>query len=410
MNERLAAELASLRIDRGTTRRTSSPVGRTLRTLGLLGVLTLGSVVAWRVGMPWIEARVFRTEVTATEILVVSPVEGQVELTSTGYVVPQVEADVSSKVVGRIEQTNVREGDRVKVGQVLFDLDARDERVGVASAAARVAAARARAFEARAQLNEIIVQRDRERRLVETGASASATADDLGTKAASLEGHVRSADADVQTAEAELSERQTTLSRMTIRAPIDGTVVTKPRQPGDVVTPGVSLLTLSDFSSIVVEADVAEARLHAVRRGGPCEIVLDAYPDRRWRGEVTEVSPKLNRAKASATVKVRFLERDDTVLPEMAARISFLESPLDPAQLAEPPKTIVPESALAERAGTKIVFVLDAGRARAVPVTLGKPFAGGFELVAGPAPGTKVVSAPPATLEDGQSVRERSPG
>ncbi|MGA2449203.1 MAG: efflux RND transporter periplasmic adaptor subunit [Polyangiaceae bacterium] len=410
MNERLAAELESLRIDRGTTRRTSPPVGRTLRVLAVVGALALGSVVAWRVGIPWIEARVFKTEVATTEILVVSPVQGQIQLTSTGYVVPQVEADVSSKVVGRIERTNVTEGDRVRVGQVLFELDARDERVGVASAAARVTAARARAAEARAQLTEIVVQRDRERRLVETGASASATADDLATKAASLERHVRSGDADVQTAEAELNERQTTLARMTIRAPIDGTVVTKPRQPGEVVTPGVALLTLSDFSSIVVEADVAEARLHAVRRGGPCEIVLDAYPDRRWRGEVTEVSPKLNRAKASATVKVRFLERDDTVLPEMAARISFLESPLDPAKLADPPKTIVPESALAERAGTKVVFVVDAGRARAVPVSLGKSFAGGFELIAGPAPGTKVVSAPPATLEDGQSIRERNPG
>jgi multidrug efflux pump subunit AcrA (membrane-fusion protein) len=137
---------------------------------------------------------------------------------------------------------------------------------------------------------------------------------------------------------------------------------------------------------------------------------LDAYPDRRWRGEVTEVSPKLNRAKASATVKVRFLDRDDTVLPEMAARISFLETALDPTKLAEPPKTIVPESALTERGGGKFVFVVDSGRARAVPVTVGKAFAGGFELVAGPAPGTKVVSQPPATLEDGQAIRERSPG
>lgn len=410
MNDRLAAELASLRIDRGTARRASSSVGRPLRVLVILGVLALGSVVAWRALAPWIESRVFKTEVSTTEILVVSPAQAQIQLTSTGYVVAQVEVDVSSKVVGRIARTTVREGEKVKADQVLFELDAKDERVGLASAAARVAAARARAWVARAQLNEIVVQRDRERRLVETGASASATADDLGTKAASLKGQVRAADADVQTAEAELSERQTTLGRMTVRAPIDGTVVTKPRQPGDVVTPGVALLTLSDFSSIVVEADVAEARLHMVRRGGPCEIVLDAYPDRRWRGEVTEVSPKLNRAKASATVKVRFLDRDDSVLPEMAARISFLEEALDPLKLSEPPKTIVPEAALTERAGTKVVFVIDAGHARAVPVTVGKPFAGGFELVAGPSPGTRVVSAPPATLEDGQSVRERSPG
>jgi multidrug efflux pump subunit AcrA (membrane-fusion protein) len=159
----------------------------------------------------------------------------------------------------------------------------------------------------------------------------------------------------------------------------------------------------------VVETDVPEGRLHLVGKGRPCEIVLDAYPDRRWRGEVVEVSPQLNRAKASATVKVRFLDRDDTVLPEMAARVSFLQEALDPSKLKEPPKKIVPASAVAERAGSKVVFVLDGGKVHMVPVTLGPPFGGGFELVDGPTPGTKVVSEPPATLEDGKAYKERSP-
>ena len=136
------------------------------------------------------------------------------------------------------------------------------------------------------------------------------------------------------------------------------------------------------------------------------EIVLDAYPDKRWRGEVAEVSPQLNRAKATATVKVRFLDRDDTVLPEMAARVSFLDAPLDPAKLAEPPKTIVPGNAVADRAGAKVVFVLDAGRVRMTPVTLGAPFGDGFQLTSGPPVGTKLVSDPPATLADGQSIKE----
>ena len=166
---------------------------------------------------------------------------------------------------------------------------------------------------------------------------------------------------------------------------------------------------LADFASIVVESDVPEGRLHLVAKGRPCEIVLDAYPEKRWRGEVVEVSPQLNRAKATATVKVRFLDRDDTVLPEMAARVSFLDAPLDVAKLKDPPKTIVPGTAIAERAGAKIVFVVDGGKVRLTPVTLGKPFGDGFELASGPAPGTKLVVSPPATLEDGQTIKERSP-
>jgi multidrug efflux pump subunit AcrA (membrane-fusion protein) len=108
-------------------------------------------------------------------------------------------------------------------------------------------------------------------------------------------------------------------------------------------------------------------------------------------------------------VKVRFLDRDDTVLPEMAARVSFLDAPLDVAKLKEPPKTIVPASAVADRGGAKIVFTVDDGKVRMVPVTLGAPFAGGFELTSGPAPGTKLVSDPPTTMADGQAIKERSP-
>jgi RND family efflux transporter MFP subunit len=407
MDDRLSSDLASLRIDRGSRPPSS---GRALRWV--FGAILVGSaaVVGWRLAKPAVESALFKTEVDVTEIAVVSPAQALVQLTSTGYVVPQVEVDVSSKLVGRVEKASVREGTQVRAGQIVFELDPSDQRVLVASAQARVAAARARALTARAQLAEVVLQRDRERRLAESGAIAPATADDLAARAKSLEEQARAAEADVSASDAEVRALLTNLANTTIRAPIDGTVLTKPLQTGDVVVPGAPMAKLADFSSIVVETDVPEGRLNLVRGRGPCEIVLDAYPDKRWRGEVVEISPQLNRAKATATVKVRFLDRDDTVLPEMAARVSFLDAPLDPRKLAEPPKKIVPVSALADRGGVKVVFALDAGRARMVPVRLGAPFAGGFELVDGPTPGTKLVSEPPATLGDGQSIKERSPG
>jgi multidrug efflux pump subunit AcrA (membrane-fusion protein) len=137
--------------------------------------------------------------------------------------------------------------------------------------------------------------------------------------------------------------------------------------------------------------------------------VLDAYPARRWRGEVVEVSPQLNRAKATATVKVRFLDRDDTVLPEMAARVSLLQSALDVEKLKEAPKKVVPAAAVTERGGAKVVFLLEGDRVRMIPVTLGPAFGGGFELSGGPEAGAKVVRDPAPTLADGQTIKERSP-
>jgi len=408
MDDRLTSDLASLRIDRQPAARSGGGAGRVLRWVAVLAVLAGVGFAVWRYAVPSLESKVFKTEVSVTEVALVSPAQAQVQLTSTGYVVPQVQVDLSSKLVGRVQTANVREGSVVKTGQVLFELDASDQRVAVASAQAKVAAARARTATARAQLAEIVQQRDRERRLAESGAVSQATADDLAARVKSLEEQVRAADADVAAAQAEVAALATNLGNTTIRSPIDGTVTTKPLLPGDVVSPGTSMAHIADFSSIVVETDVPEGRLARVKKGGPCEIVLDAYPEKRWRGEVVEVSPQLNRAKASATVKVRFLDRDDTVLPEMAARVSFLDQPLDQAQLKEPPKKILPGSAITERAGAKVVFVVDGGKVRMVPVTLGKPFGDGFELAAGPDPGTKLVSQPAETLADGQAIKERS--
>src|SRR5205814_478414 len=81
-----------------------------------------------------------------------------------------------------------------------------------------------------------------------------------------------------------------------------------------------------------------EGRLSKVKVSGPTEIVLDAYPDRRLRGEVTEIVPKVDRAKATVMVKVRFIDPHDGVMPDMAARVSFLQSALDEASMQQPAK------------------------------------------------------------------------
>jgi RND family efflux transporter MFP subunit len=409
MDDRLSSDLASLRIDRNDRPPSSSSPGRAVRWV--VGVVLFGVVVAgaWHVAEPLVEAQLFKTEVSLTEVALVSPAQAQVELTSTGYVVPQVEVDVSSKLVGRVDKANVVEGSVVKRGDVLFELDPSDQRTQVASSQARVAAARARAATSRAQLAETQLQLQREQKLAATGAVGAATADDLALRVKSLEEQVHATDADVAASQTEVTALAVNLANTTIHAPIDGTVLTKPLQPGDVVTPGTSMVKLADFTSIVVETDVPEGRLHLVKTGGPCEIVLDAYPDKRWRGEVADTSPQLNRAKATATVKVRFVDRDATVLPEMAARVSFLDAPLDAAKLAERPKRIVPGRAVADRGGAKVVFTLDSGRVRMTPVTLGPPFADGFVLAEGPEPGTKIVNDPGPTLGDGQAIKERSP-
>ena len=256
----------------------------------------------------------------------------------------------------------------VKEGQVIFELDASDQRVALASAQARVAAARARAATARAQLAEVVLQRDRERRLADTGAIAPATADDLAARAKSLEEQVHAAEADVSAAQAEANALATNLGNTTIRAPIDGTVIAKPLLPGDVVSPGTPMARLADFSSIVVETDVPEARLHLVSKGrtqrdGARRVPRQAMARRGGRGRRRNSTARRRRPRSrcgSSTATQHGAARDGgaRVVPRGAARREAAEGA---------PRKIVPGSAVTERAGSKVVFVVDQGVVHVLP-------------------------------------------
>lgn len=411
MPNTLSSDLASLKIDRDAKPQQGGP----LRTILLWLVLIAAALAGYVVGRPYLEARFFKTEVSISEIARVSPAQASIELSSSGYVVPQVRSQVGARIPGRVVKLLVKEGMRVEAGQVLIELERADQQAAIQAAKMRAAAARARVHTALAAREEVRRQAERERALVKQGAAPQARADDLSAREVSLLEQVKASEAEVAAAEAEIAALKVHLDHMTITAPVSGTILNKPPQVGEVLgndfgigTTSTGVIELADFTTLVVETDVPEGRLHLVRMGSPCEIVLDAYPQKRYRGEAIEIMPRVNRAKATVGVKVKFLDPVDNVLPDMSARVSFLRQALDAAAMQEKPKTIVPSSAVAERAGSKVVFVVDGGKVRMQPVELGAPFGDGYELQRGPQPGTKVVKSPPDTLADGQSIKERT--
>jgi RND family efflux transporter MFP subunit len=358
--------------------------------------------------LPRVKGEIFQQEVSTTEIAMVSPVQSTVTVTSTGYVVPQVISKVGAKIAGRVSKVNVKEGDSIKAGAVIAQLDDADQRSSIAAAVSRVAVARAHAQTARANVADIVQQVKREQALVTSGAAGRATLEDLQAKQKSLDEQVKASDSEANASQSDVDSLQTNLKDRTILSPIDGTVVSKPVEVGEMVLPaGNPVAEIADFKSLLVETDVPEARLHLVKKGGPGEIVLDAYPDRRYRGEVVEFGQKVNRAKATIIVKVRFADSMEDVLPDMAARVSFLTQPIAKDSLADKPKRIVPGNAVVERDGAKSVFVIGDGKVKVTRVTLGPAVGAGFELVDGPPAGTKLVSSPRPELQDGQSIKEK---
>jgi HlyD family secretion protein len=415
--DQLSQDLASLKIDRS-----AKPRGGSIARGVVIGVLVVAVLagIAYFVVVPKVKSSLLAAEIRTGEVTLVSPAQSEVQLTATGYVVALVYAKVASKVPGRIAEIFVEEGQTIEKGAKVARLEDVDFKTALATSRAHAAAARARIAVARAGLAEVRVQIEREGPLVEKGVSARATLEDLKTRSDSSTAAVRAAEAEAAASDAETKALEIQLGSYEIITPISGTVVDKLVKVGEGVSPGFGtpgVIEVIDMTSLVVEVDVPEGRLSQVAVDGPCEIVLDAFPEKRFRGAVKELGRRVNRAKATVPVKIRFVDLPSgaptagkqPVLPEMAARVSFLTKDLDPASLDVPPKLVVPGNAVVQRNGRDVVFVYDDGDLRMTAVKVGAPFAGGRELETKLPAGTKVVLDPPSNFADGQRVKESKP-
>jgi len=406
-HDQLSRDLASLKIDR-----TPPPPGRSRAVILWLAVIAGAAAIAYFVVLPRVRDKLSTQQVRTGEVVMLSPTQAQVQVTATGYVVAEVAAKVASKVPGRIAEIYVKEGERIEKGQKVARLEDVDFKSGLAASRARASAARSRIQIARATLAETKLQVEREKPLVEKGVTAKATLDDLEARASSLAASVRSAEAEAAAADAEAQSLETQLGSYIITTPISGTVIDKLVEVGEGVSPGFGtpgVLDVVDLDSLVVEVDVPEVRLASLATGRPCEVVLDAYPTERFECKVKEIGRRVNRSKATVPIKVEFSgKKPEQVLPEMAARVMFLSGEVDPKLKGVAMKRVVPGSAVVQRAGTDVVFVLDEDHVRMTKVKVGPEIGEGKELVTELPAGTKVVLDPPASLDDGQKVKEKS--
>jgi len=334
--------------------------------------------------------------VRLTPATMVSPIRSGAVMIASGYVVAQRKAAVASKGTGRLVYLGVVEGDRVREGQVIARIEDADVRAQLAQAQANLALSRAELREAERSLA-------RERTLLDSNFTSQATYD-------AAESRLERVKAGIAVAQAMLQSAQVALENTVIRAPFDGTVLTKNADVGEVVAPLAggafsksAVVTIADLRSLQVEADVAESNLEAISPGQPVEIVLDAYPDQRYPGYVAKIVPTADRAKATVQVKVAFRSYDSRVLPEMSAKVHFLPRPSRVAVDTQP-VLVVPGTAVVERNGRDVVFVVEGGRAVEVPVVVGRQLGSSVAIREGLRPGVQVVDSVSASLRGGAKV------
>jgi RND family efflux transporter MFP subunit len=338
------------------------------------------------------------------------PSQANSVLTASGYAVASRKAAVGSKGTGRLVWLGVEEGSLVKANQIIGRLEDADVLAAVSQAEASLNAAKATLENAKAGLENADSTYHREQALYKKQLVASADIVNALAAFKQAQSLVNTDEANVQLAQKTIDAAQVQVEFTNIRAPFDGTVLTKDADVGDVMTPfgaaagsKADIVTLADMSSLDAEVDVSESNLEQVHVGMPCEISLDAVPEKHYRGMVHMIVPTADRTKATVLTKVDFLDRDTRVLPEMSLKVQFLKD--STAVDSSGPKLTVPASAVISKDGKKMVFLIQGDQVTETPVLLGEAVGNGLEVKSGLKDGDRVVLTPADKLKNGMKVK-----
>ena len=372
-------------------------------------------------------------------------------LTASGYIVPHHKINVNSKVTGRVAWIGVEKGDKVKQGQVLVRLE--DDEFRAQAKQAQGAVQNAQAYldelqhgsrpeeiqqaqhnldEARATLVNDKITLDRTKDLVAQGVLSKQALDDAAAKFEADQQRVNSlqqgfrlskmgpraeeiarAQGALLQAEGQLAYAKSLLDATVIRAPVAGTILERTAEKGELVTaqfassaeggPVGSAVSLADLNDLQVELDIAQddfSKLGPKQKG---VLNTDAYPDRKYDGQIAEISPEANRQKATVQVKVQILNPDEFLRPEMNATVRFLPNEqTTSSQRAS--GVVVPKTALRDHDGRKVVFIVFKDKALIREVHILSQRSGGY-LVDGLVGGEDVVTSAPQNLKDGQKIK-----
>ena len=407
--DHLSNELSKLKIDR--SQRADHPSSRkglaVAAVVIVIVVLGIFGVYAFRKSIAAIEVDTARPRVESAASSAV--------LVATGYVVAHHKTQVGSKIAGRVAWIGVEKGDRVKQGQTVVRLEDREYRAQRDQEKAALDSAEARLNElergsrpeeidrakhdverAEAQLRSEEANLKRIDGLVKEGVFAPQALDDAKGRTDSARANLASlgrtyelirqgprkeqidnARAEVERARAAVNYAQTILDATEIKVPISGTILERNVEQGEMVTTSFVgdrgaksfVVTLADLNDLQVELDINQNDFNRIGPNQPCTMTTDAYPDRPYQCRVDEIAPEANRQKATVQVKVKVLEPDDYVRPEMNARVTFMTAEATEKK-QETRLYIVPKRGVIEREGGKRVVVIVDGKVQTKPVTV----------------------------------------
>lgn len=355
----------------------------------------------------------------------------QAIVTAPGEVNPKVKVNISAYIIGKIEKLYFKEGDSVKKGERLVDLERTAYQAAYARAAAAVSNSRIEVARAKTNVATTEFAYKRALNLKQQGIQAQELFDQARQSHDNAVAAYESANQGVAQAQALLQQAQNDLDHTTILSPMNGRAVQLNAHEGEVVIPGTMnnpgsvIAVIADLSEILVEADVGETEITGIRLNEPSKVHVDAIPDKEYEGHVAEIgsSAALKQGAGAGMryfkVKVQFDNPDDRLRPGMTAQVSIITTTSGSA-LSVPIQSVVervPPALAKSKTGTddedenapksKYVFVVKDGKVKMTEVKTGVSDTTHVALVSGVSKNDKVVTGPFRTLKklkDGDSV------
>lgn len=277
---------------------------------------------------------------------------------------------VTAKTAGLITEIGFEEGQKVKAGDTLVQLDAAERKAEIEQAIAE-------ANRAVALRNEVAIKLERAQQLSRTGAGTAAQVEDLTAQIKSLEGSMASAQAQRRGAEARLEE-------LTIRAPFAGRVGTRSVSLGAYISPGTRITSLDDLSKVRLDFAVPENLLGRLKPGQVVNATSAAYQGRRFQGVVATIDPRVDAATRTVKLTAEFPNPDEALKPGMFLSVGLEVTTKDDAVL-------IPEEAIVSEGLRQIVYPVKDNKVERRVIRLGQRQNGKAEVVEGLQPGETIV-------------------
>jgi len=441
-------DLKSLRIDRSTDASSGGSKWATrwiLTGVVLFIVLGIAGTVYKKLNQA-LEVTTARAQVQQT-----AGGSGQaVVLNATGYVIAAHKIQVAAKVVGKVAWIGVEKGDKVKEGQVivrleddeyraqlqqargqLMNLQARLAELENGSRPEEIAAGKANVEQAQADLVNAKVNLDRTAQLQREGVLPKSNLDDAQARYDSAQARVNSLQktfelvrigprkevidavkGQIEQVQGVVAFMQTQLNNTVIKAPVTGTILERVVERGEFVTTSFVgergakgfVVSLADLNDLRVELDISQNDFNKLGPKQKGVITVDAYPDKKWEGVIDEISPEANRQKATVQVKVKVLNPDEYLRPEMNASVAFLSDEKRGTTVsAGKPVVFVPPSTV--RSDKVYIVVGEKVVERSIKTSGNTPQ--GLRVEDGLIGGEDLVVNPPADLKDGAKVQRK---